>query len=570
MAAKQDAKTGKTPLSRILNVLKLDREEITSVYFYAMFNGIIQLSLPLGIQNIIGYVLGGAISTSLVILIVLVVIGVFLTGLIRVHQMRIIEKVQQKIFVRYTFDYARRLPDLDLKAIDAYYLPEMMNRFFDTVSLQKGISKILLDFPTATIQILFGLLLLSFYHPVFIAFSIVTVSMVVTILYFSGTRGLQTSIEESDYKYGVGGWLEEMARAILSFKFFRTSGIDMGKTDELVVGYLNARTAHFKILQIQYWTLVGFKVLITAIMLAVGSYLLIDQQLNLGQFIAAEIVILLVLNSVEKLIVNLDKVYDVLTSVEKLSKLTDSPIEQDGIVALHADGKGIALSLNDVGYVMSDRNVLSNVTVDIPAGSCVAVMGRDGSGKSTLLRLLSGIYRDYKGGMTANGIPLRDYTLDSWRANTGILFGRNDIFSGTLLENITMGNPNVSPDMLVALIESVGLKDFLQGLPMGFSTKLDSSGIRLSRSVMQRILLMRALIPVPRLLLLEDPWRGMDDEGRARIHGLLITRKRNSTILVESNDPDFAQKADMVLYFSEGRLEYAGPWKDDLQAIYRD
>jgi ABC-type multidrug transport system fused ATPase/permease subunit len=219
---------------------------------------------------------------------------------------------------------------------------------------------------------------------------------------------------------------------------------------------------------------------------------------------------------------------------------------------------------------MSDRNVLSNVTVDIPAGSCVAVMGRDGSGKSTLLRLLSGIYRDYKGGMTANGIPLRDYTLDSWRANTGILFGRNDIFSGTLLENITMGNPNVSPDMLVALIESVGLKDFLQGLPMGFSTKLDSSGIRLSRSVMQRILLMRALIPVPRLLLLEDPWRGMDDEGRARIHGLLITRKRNSTILVESNDPDFAQKADMVLYFSEGRLEYAGPWKDDLQAIYRD
>jgi ATP-binding cassette subfamily B protein len=570
MAAKLDSKTGKTPLSRILNVLRLDREEISSVYFYAMFNGIIQLSLPLGIQNIIGYVLGGAISTSLVILIVLVVIGVFLTGLIRVHQMRIIEKVQQKIFVRYTFDYAHRIPDLDLKAIDAYYLPEVMNRFFDTVSLQKGISKILLDFPTATIQILFGLLLLSFYHPVFIAFSIVTVSLVVTILYFSGTRGLQTSLEESDYKYGVGGWLEEMARAILSFKFFRTSGIDMRRTDELVVGYLNARTSHFKILQIQYWTLVGFKVLVTAIMLAVGSYLLIDQQLNLGQFIAAEIVILLVLNSVEKLIVNLDKVYDVLTSVEKLSKVIDSPLEQDGSVVLPSDGTGIAFSLNAVGNVMSERNVLSNVTVEIPAGSCVAVMGRDGSGKSTLLRLLSGVYRDYTGGLTANGIPLRDYTLDSWRANTGILFGRHDIFSGTLLENITMGDPTISPDMLVTLIDAVGLKEFLQDLPKGFSTKLDSSGKRLSRSVMQRILLMRALVRVPRLLLLEDPWRGMDDAGRARIHGLLIARKRNSTVLVESNDPDFARKADMVLYFSEGRLEYAGPWKEDLQAIYRD
>jgi ABC-type bacteriocin/lantibiotic exporter with double-glycine peptidase domain len=570
MAAKQDSKTGRTPFSRILKVLKLDREEISSVYFYAMFNGIIQLSLPLGIQNIIGYVLGGAISTSLVILIILVVIGVFLTGLIRVHQMRIIEKVQQKIFVRYTFDYARRIPELDLKAIDAYYLPEMMNRFFDTVSLQKGISKILLDFPTATIQILFGLLLLSFYHPVFIAFSIVTVSLVVTILYFSGTRGLQTSLEESDYKYGVGGWLEEMSRAILSFKFFRSSGIDMRKTDELVVGYLNARTAHFKILQIQYWTLVGFKVVITAIMLAVGSYLLIDQQLNLGQFIAAEIVILLVLNSVEKLLVNLDKVYDVLTSVEKLSKVIDSPLEQDGTVVLASDGKGVAISMNGVGYAMSDRNVLSDVNVEIPASSCVAVMGRDGSGKSTLLRLLSGIYRDYQGGLTANGIPLRDYTMDSWRANTGILFGRHDIFSGTLLENITMGDPSVSADMLVALIEAVGLKDFLKGLPMGFSTRLDPSGKRLSRSVMQRILLMRALVRGPRLLLLEDPWRGMDDDGRARIHRLLISRKRNATVVVESNDLDFARMADMVLYFSEGRLEYAGPWKEDLQAMYRD
>jgi ABC-type multidrug transport system fused ATPase/permease subunit len=160
--------------------------------------------------------------------------------------------------------------------------------------------------------------------------------------------------------------------------------------------------------------------------------------------------------------------------------------------------------------------------------------------------------------------------MDSWRANTGILFGRHDIFSGTLLENITMGDPSVSADMLVALIEAVGLKDFQKGLPMGFSTRLDPSGKRLSRSVMQRILLMRALVRGPRLLLLEDPWRGMDDDGRARIHRLLISRKRNATVVVESNDLDFARMADMVLYFSEGRLEYAGPWKEDLQAMYRD
>ncbi len=141
---------------------------------------------------------------------------------------------------------------------------------------------------------------------------------------------METSLRESQYKYGVAGWLEELARVVRSFKFSKGTLLNMKQTDNLVTGYLDARTCHFRILIFQYWALISFKVVITAAMLIVGSYLLINQQLNLGQFIAAEIVILLVLNSVEKLIINLDKVYDVLTSVEKLSKVTDKPLDQDG------------------------------------------------------------------------------------------------------------------------------------------------------------------------------------------------------------------------------------------------
>lgn len=141
------------PVKRILKVIRLEKNEISSVYFYAILNGLIQLSLPLGIQSIISFVLGGSISTSLVVLILLVVAGVFLNGMLQVNQMRLIEKVQQKIFVRYSFEFAERIPKLNLQAVDDYYLPELVNRFFDTVSLQKGISKLLLDIPAATIQI---------------------------------------------------------------------------------------------------------------------------------------------------------------------------------------------------------------------------------------------------------------------------------------------------------------------------------------------------------------------------------------------------------------------------------
>jgi ABC-type bacteriocin/lantibiotic exporter with double-glycine peptidase domain len=566
MAEQQAAQRAKNPVGRVLQVLRLDRREIWSVYFYAILNGLIQLSLPLGIQSIISFVLGGSISTSLVILIILVVAGVFIAGLLQVNQMKIIEKVQQKIFLRYAFEYSHRIPRLDLKSVDQYYLPELVNRFFDTVSLQKGISKLLLDIPTATIQILFGLILLSFYHPVFIVFSFLLVAIVFFILYYSGNRGLETSLRESQYKYGVAGWIEELARVVRSFKFSKSTSLNLRRTDNLVAGYLDARTSHFKILLFQYWTLVGFKVLITAAMLIVGSVLLINQQLNLGQFIAAEIVILLVLNSVEKLIVNLDKVYDVLTSVEKLNKVIDKPLEPEGEVTMARKNEGMKIQAINLSFRYDEKPVISHVNFDVAPGRKVVIMGADGSGKSTMLRLLSSVFGSYEGGLLADDIPLRNYQGDSFRNQTGILLQQQDIFQGTLLENITMGDDSVRPEEIMILATRIGLGDFLQSQERGFATELDPVGKRLSRSVILKILLLRALINHPRLLLLEEPWRGMEDESRQKIQEYLLDGCPGATVFVESNDEHFAMQADDVMIFDHGELRYFGPWKGYLQS----
>jgi ATP-binding cassette, subfamily B, bacterial len=551
------------PLRRILEVLKLERKEISSIYFYAVLNGLIQLSLPLGIQSIISFVLGGSISTSLVVLIVLVVAGVFFNGMVQVNQMRIIEKVQQKLFVKYSFEYANRIPRIDLKSIDSYYLPELVNRFFDTVSLQKGISKLLLEIPTASIQILFGLILLSFYHPVFIVFSLLLVLLVILILRFTGARGLETSLIESSYKYGVAGWLEEMGRVVRSFKFSKGFSLNLQKTDKLVNGYLGARTSHFRILQLQYWALIGFKVLITAAMLIVGSILLVDQQLNVGQFIAAEIVILLVINSVEKIIINLDSVYDVLTSVEKLGKVTDKPLEKEGSILLERKSTGISLEANNLAFSYNDRQqVLYNLSFSAAPGEKICVMGADGSGKSTLLRVLSGAFNSFEGGLLIDKVPVRNYELESLRSQTGILLGLQDIFAGTLMENISMGYESISPQEVLHLAEKIGLNRFLEELPDGFNTQLDPVGKRLSRNVIQRILLLRALVNHPRLLLLEEPWQGWEAVDKDRMQQYILNENKAVTVCVASNDESFAALCDKVLYLQNGKLIAQGKWND--------
>ena len=333
------------PVRKILSLLRLERKEITAVYFYAVLNGLIQLSLPIGVQSIIGFVLGASMRASLVVLIALVVLGVLIAGIMQVNQMKIIEKIQQKLFVRYSFAFINHIPALDLKKTDHIYLPELMNRFFDLPVLQKSLSKILLDIPTASIQILFGLILLSFYHPAFILFGMILLVMLLFILQYTGRHGLQTSIEESSFKYRAAAWLQETARVIKSFKLAKKNDLHLQRMDDEVSNYLHARNRHFRILLFQYNVLVFFKTIVTAAMLIVGTFLLVSQQLNIGQFIAAEIVIIMVLNSVEKLIMNLASVYDTLTANEKITTVTDKPTEINGTEVLDAAEAGLKLEM---------------------------------------------------------------------------------------------------------------------------------------------------------------------------------------------------------------------------------
>jgi ABC-type bacteriocin/lantibiotic exporter with double-glycine peptidase domain len=544
-------KYSKSPLSRILDLVKLEKAEIWSIYFYAILNGLILLSVPLGIQSIVGFVMGASFRASIYVLIFLVVVAVLVSGLMQINQMKIIEKIQQRIFVRYAFAYADTIPRLDLKRADGIYLPELINRFFDTATLQKSLSKILLEIPSATIQIIFGLLLLSFYHPIFILFSFILVLILWLIIYYTGGRGLSSSLEESRNKYKVAAWLEEMARIIKFIKIAAGHGLHLKKTDEATVVYLKARNEHFKVLLVQYRSLVAFKTAITAAMLVFGSILLVNQQLNIGQFVAAEIVILTILNSVEKLIINLDSVYDTLTAVDKLAKLTDKPLEENGKIILSEEKSGLLIEGDKINYSYPNQQpVLKQVDFLFEPGQLICIQGKAGTGKSTLLRLLDGAYTDFTGSLQLNKIPIRNFDLNSLRSQIGILLHQHDIFQGTLWENVTMGRPNVAIEHVVRLFEKVNLAPFFAALPMGFETELDPTGQRLPRQIIHKILLVRALIGNPRLLLLEEPWSGMDNGTKEKVIALLREHSFSTRIIV-SNDTEFANTCDQVYTMTE-------------------
>lgn len=548
----------RTALKRFYQLINVERKEITNIYFYAIISGVILLSLPLGIQAITNILFGGTVSTSLIVLIGVVVFGVLINGILQIEQMRVTERIQQRIFTRLTFSYAFRIPRISLESLDNYYLPELVNRFFDTTNLQKGFSKLLLDFPTASIQIVFGLVVLCFYHPVFIVFALIIVVLVVMIFYFTSSKGFKTSMKESDYKYEIAHWLEEVSRTVKTFKFNQHHELHLERTDKLVNGYLTSRDDHFAVLMLQYKVLISFKVVTTAAMLLIGSYLFINQQINLGQFIASEIIIITILNSIEKMILSLEVVYDVLTSLEKLNKVLDKPQDEEKRLFQNQkfpNTQGMDLKINNLSFgYPNHKKVINKLTIHIKSGEKISLSGSEGSGKSTLMKLLAGLYIDFSGNISFNDIPLKMIPSHLLHQRLSILLADEELFSGTLMENLTIGNKNIDFENLEFVCEIVGLKYFVGNQAKGYDTFLDPQGRKLSYNIIQKILLARCLLLKPALLLVEDSWMGIEPVIRKQVINYLTDKNQLFTLIAVTNDEVFANACERKLMMVNGTI----------------
>lgn len=543
------------PVKRFLNLLKVDRQEILSIYVYAIFNGILSLSLPLGVQAIINLISGGQVSTSWIILVVLVILGIALRGVMQIMQLSVTENLQQKIFTRSSFEFAYRIPRMKMEAVDKSYMPELVNRFFDTLSVQKGLSKVLVDFSSASLQVIFGLILLSLYHPFFILFSLVLIFIVYIIFRYTIPRGLKTSLSESNYKYEVAHWLEELASSMETFKLSGKSPLPLKKTDEVVSGYLKSRKAHFKTLVVQYINLVGFKVIIAMGLLLIGGLLVINQQMNIGQFVASEIIIILVLASVEKLITSVETIYDVLTAIEKIGYVTDIPLERDtGTKGSSEQMNGLSVDIKNLTYTFKDTETVALQDINLHArpGEKICLSGYNGSGKSLLLQITAGLYEEFSGSVSYNDIPIRNWCKEDLYSIIGDNLTEEDIFRGTILENITLGKEHYTLEDVQKVVDIVQLKEFIKDSAEGYNTLLIPRGRSLPRSIRLKIILARCIIGNTGLILLEDNFNQLNDLDKE--HFLKNVLKMKQTVIAVSNNPEVAVQFDRTIVMDNGKI----------------
>jgi len=546
-----------TAVQRFWMLLKPDKLEIRNIYIYAIFIGLINLSLPIGIQAIINLIQGGAVSTSWIILILFVVGGIAIGGILQIQQIKITENLQQKIFARAAFEFVYRIPRIRLEKLYKKYAPELMNRFFDIVSVQKALPKILIDFSSATIQVFFGLLLLSLYHPFFILFSFFLVVMILLMIRVTAKRGLQTSLDESKRKYEIAHTLQEVAKANHTFKLAGETNLPMANVNEKTGAYIKARESHFRVLMQQYGLMVTFKVLVALGLLLMGGLLVIEQQMNIGQFVAAEIIILLVINAVEKMIMSFETIYDVLTSLEKIAQVTDLELDDTYGVPLNDDDKGVSIVVSNVTFNYPDekRNVIDRAEVSIDAGARVLITGKNDSGKSTLLSLMGGLYLPIEGTVSIDDVPLQNFQPELLRSRIGGFFRDESLFEGSLLENITLGRERATFDNVRWAVEALGLMPLIKQLPLGYNTEIFPQGRQFSKSTINRIVIARAIVDKPRLLLFENSFSSFAEKDRNHILSFLSDKEHPWTLVMTSSETEsFKNYTDQIIRMDNGRI----------------
>jgi ABC-type bacteriocin/lantibiotic exporter with double-glycine peptidase domain len=562
-AGHTDEQEPTTALDRTLALFARERREILTVFFYATLSGGLSLILPLAVGGIVQIVQGRLYLQPVIVLISFVVLGTIVAGVLQVGILKVVERIQQRVFARMALEFAFRIPRLRYAASLESNLPEQMNRLFEAIAIQKGVQKLLLDVPTALLTIVFSLLLLTLYSPWFSVFAIGVTAALWFIIRWTGPEGLETSIVESKYKYKAVHWLGEIARAFHAFKYAGDSTLPVERMDDVVTGYLKYRRKHFAVLVKQTIALIGFKTFITAAVLIIGATLVQSNRLLLGQFVAAEVVIVTVLAGVEKLITSLATVYDVLTSVDKSGHVADLPLEaRGGLAPIHTPGVGVAIATKDLRYRYPSARSASvdGVTVQIAPGERVAIMGSDGSGQSTLLKLLGGIIDDYDGTIRFDGITLRDLDRPALRARIGQMLSWTDLFDGTIEENVSVGRAHITPRDVREALDDLALTDEIQQLPQGIQTEITNGGRTLPTYLASKLLVAQGMVGRPRLIVLDDFFQNLDAASRTLIIKVLTDRKRPWTVITVSHDPQLLAAFDRVLIVDQGRLVREGPF----------
>jgi len=544
------------PHRRLMGLLKSEMPDIGSLIVFSAITGILYLAVPLTVDAVVNNIAFGGQQQVYVQALAILSGGLLaflaLLALVRAIQHYLAEVIQRRLFVRLAADLAYRIPRVTATATDRIHAPELMNRFFDVVTVQKSSSLLLLDGVNLVLSAVIGMIVLGFYHPFLLAFDLVLLALVCLVIFGFGRHAVSTSIDESAAKYAMAGWLEELAHFPSLFKNPGGARYALERVDVLARNYLDARRSHFRILIRQISGLLALQAIASSALLVVGGVLVLSGELTLGQLVASEIIVNTVVASVAKLGKHLEGWYDAVTAADKIGYLIDLETEREaGEVPTQRSGPA-SVEVSHVSFSHDGHHpVFTDLSFRVASGSRTALVAPVGGGASTLLDLLHAHRKPATGHVLMDQLDLRQWSLENLRLDAA-LAREHDIFTASISDNVRLARTDIGLDDVRNALQAVGLLEDILAMPGGLDAPVMLGGRPLNRLQRTRLVLARAIVGKPRLLLIDHLLDGLNPADLEPIATTVFAPTAPWTVLVATRDPAVIRHCSECVPFGSG------------------
>jgi len=548
-----------SPYSRLWQMIFEDKTDLILIVIYTFFSGLFSLSIPLATQIIVNTIAAGVFLQPLTLIAGGVFCGLSFVAVLRLLTLWIVERIRQRTFARVTLRLAYRVPRVRHEALAKEYLPELVNRFFDTITVQSGWFNFLLDAPAAALQVLVGLALLALYSPWLLLFDLLVIGFFLLEVFVLGYGGFITRSDETTQRFLIAEWLEELARCETGIK---TNGIPvylLEHADKLLAEYIRLRRIQFNVIFRQSAGLFFFQAIASATVLGVGGYLVIDRQLAMGQLVASLLIVNMILPALERLVRNMQNVYELLSALGKIGYVEDLPLERTDGAILARSSQGARIDIRGLRFAYREGDdVLCGIDLSLNPGERISLFGPNGSGKTTLAEILCGLLEPTGGLVQINGLDVRDINLESLRSAVGLMSEADEIFPGSIIDNISLGRKTLNHLDVMWALDLVQFNEELSLLPNGLHTVLTTGGKNLSRGQTQKLLLARAIVKRPQLLILDEAFTAIEERSKIEILDRIYSPDLSWTIIDISHDADSIHHSDKIVLVSQGKVVESG------------
>ncbi|MCB1189549.1 MAG: ABC transporter ATP-binding protein [Leptospiraceae bacterium] len=513
-------------IERLISFIKLDKRDVFAILIYGMMSGLFNLIVPISTASLINTIAMETLVQPLVVLTLSLFIFLALSGFMKVMQTIATEIIQKRTMVRLSFEFLYKIAGVDREKAKNTYIPELSNRIFEVSSLQKGVELLLIDGLASILTIIIGLMVMAFYHSVFLVFDIFIFTYLYAVVFLPLKSGYVTGIKQSKQKYRIAHWIQEIAKKPGTLS--DSSKTARERLEDLNRDYVYYRDKYFAILIRHLIGLHSLKAIGSAIVLGLGGFLVIQNQLTLGQLVAAELIIMTVMGEFSKMGKYVEVSYDMLASLDKISHVIDLP-SKDHKSNLPSNPKS-PIEINLINLKLPELSS-QNLNFLLKAGQSYGIASDPEIESSTLLDILSNRQSSVSGQVLLNQTPIQTIS-QTFLEKRICLLRKIEVFEGSILDNILCGNIKPMDDVILVL-KKLGLLDEVNRFTEGIHTILKPNGKPLSTRQLKILMITRILISEPGLVLIDGFLESFEEREVIRI--LDVLKDFPFTLVVNSN-----------------------------------